>query len=476
MKVLLLRPAAGGNISMARSMPLGLLAIGSVLRRNGHQARILDLRLSDRPDDDLREALAEFDPDLVGIGIMTIESRYGFETAAQVKAMKPGLPVIFGGPHCAHEPRYVLHDPNVDYMVCGEGELTLLELLQALETGGDLSAIQGIAFRRDGDYVKTPGRPVIKDLDWLTQEYDLLEVERYFDFRCSMDFFPAYRCRQFLPIVTSRGCPFRCTYCHDIFSKSMQYRSPEVVLDEMEFLMRNYGIGEFHIVDDMFNLNMPRAKYIMRRIVERGMKVHISFTNGLRADFFDDELIDLMVKAGVYRMALGVESGSQRIQDQIKKDLDIGVVEGVVRKLTRAGISVHGLFMLGFPTETREEMEQTIDFACRSGFTTANFSLVIPNPGTELREEFISEKEKAEQEFSHYSIDYVNNNASKVSAEELVEIKKEAHRRFYFSARRARQVWQTMSLKWLLRSAIKTPMALIWRNAIAPTNAPTLEK
>ncbi|QPJ64874.1 MAG: radical SAM protein [Candidatus Nitrohelix vancouverensis] len=473
MRILLLRPAAGGNVSMARSVPLGLLAIGSVLKREGHEVKILDLRVSDTPDDDLKRTMSELDPEVVGIGIMTIESKYGFIGAEKVKALKPDTTVIFGGPHCAHDPQYILNDPHVDYMVCGEGDVTIVELIKALEAKEDISSVAGIAYEKDGEYIKTVDRPVIRDLDWLVQEYDMLEIEKYFDFRCSMDFFPAYRHRHFLPIVTSRGCPFKCTYCHDIFSKTMHYRSPEVVIDEMEFLMKTYGVKEFHIVDDMFNLNMKRAKEVMQMIIDRGLKVHISFTNGLRADFFDDELIEVMVKAGVYRMALGVESGSQRIQDMIKKDLDIGIVEGVVKKLTRAKISVHGLFMLGFPSETREEMHETIDFACRSGFTTANFSLVIPNPGTELRETFISEKEKANQEFSQYSTDHVSNNASKVSAEELLEIKREAHRRFYFSTRRARQVWRTMEFKWLMRSALKTPFALLWRNAIAPTNSPT---
>jgi len=472
MRILLLRPAAGGNASMARSFPLGLLAIGSVLKRAGHEVKILDLRISNSPDSELKQAMSDFDPEAVGIGIMTIESESGFSGAAEVKKIDPNVTVIFGGPHCSHEPQYILSDPNVDYVVRGEGDRTIVELISALEASADLSGVQGIAYRKNGECVQTMDRPVITDLDWLNQEYDLIEVERYFDFRSSMDFFPAYRDRRFLPIVTSRGCPFLCTYCHDIFSKTMHYRSPEVVLDEIEFLMERYGVKEFHIVDDMFNLNMPRAKLILQMIIDRKLDIHISFPNGLRVDFFDDELIDIMTRAGVYRMALGVEAGSQRIQDMIKKDLDIGLVEGVVKRLTSARISVHGFFMLGFPTETREEMFETIDLACRSEFTTVNFSLVIPNPGTEIRQTVIEENEKNSQEFSQYTTFNIDKTACKVSPHELQEIKREGHRRFYLSARRARQVLQTMEFKWLVRSALKTPLALLWRNAIAPTNAP----
>lgn len=129
--------------------------------------------------------------------------------------------------------------------------------------------------------------------------------------------------------------------------------------------------------------------------------------------------------------------------------------------------------MLGFPTETREEMEGTIDFACKLGLTTANFSLVIPNPGTELRDSFIEEMELAEDGFSDYSFDAAECNASQVADEELIELKREANRRFYFSGKRVRHVLEAIEPKWLVRSMFKTPFALLWRNAIAPTNAPT---
>jgi len=459
---------------MARVLPLGLLAIGSVLKREGHAIKILDLRISQSPDADLESAMKEFDPDVVGIGVMTIESKYGFIDAGKVKAIKPEVIVIFGGPHCAHEPRYILNDPNVDYMVSGEGELTIVELIKALENESAVGEVPGIAYKKNGQYIQTAERGVIRNLDWVIQEYDLIDLEDYFNFKCSMDFFPVFRNDRFIPLVTSRGCPYKCTYCHDIFDKSIQYRSPEVVVDEMEFLMRTYGIGEFHIVDDVFNVNMKRAKKVLRMIIDRGLNIHISFPNGLRADFFDEELIDLMTRAGVYRMALGIESGSQRIQDMIKKDLDIGILENVVAQLTRARISVHGFFMLGFPTETRDEMKETIDFACQLNLTTANFSLVIPNPGTELREDVISEREKAQAGFSEYSTDYVSCNASKVSPGELVNLKKEANRRFYFSATRVKAVIQAMEPKWVFKSVFKTPFALLWRNAIAPTNTPTM--
>jgi len=471
MKVLLLRPAAE-NKSMARVVPLGLLAIGSVLKRAGHEVNIVDLRISLAPDDELRAVLAEFEPEAVGIGIMTIESRYGFQLAETVKQLRPGMPVILGGPHCKHEPKYILNNPNIDIIVVGEGDVTAVELFNALANKKDLAGVAGLAFRRDGEYFMTPSRAVIRNLDDYPQDYTLLDLERYFNYKSSFDFFPTYRHRRFLPIVTSRGCPFKCTYCHDIFAKSIQYRSPENVVDEMEYLHKTYAIHEFHIVDDTFNLNMKRAKRIMDMIMDRGLKIHMTMPNGVRADFFDDELIDKMARAGVYRLALGIESGSQRIQDLIKKDLDISILPSVVEKLSRAQISVHGFFMLGFPTETCAEMEKTIDFACNLGLTTANFSLVQPNPGTELREVFIQTREAQDDGFSDYSFDKAECNASQVSDQKLLGLRSEANRRFYFSRYRLRQVYRSVGLKWLMRSVVRTPMALLWKNALAPNNTP----
>ena len=472
MRVLLLRPAAEKK-SMARVLPLGLLAIGSVLKRAGHQVKILDLRISNSPDEELDSVMKSFKPQVVGIGVMTIECKYGFFDAAKVKEIDPEVTIVFGGPHCSHEPQFILNDPNVDLMVSGEGDLTIVELIDALEQDGDIENVPGIAYKKNGSYVRTADRPVIRDLDKFDQEYDLINLGRYFNFQSSMDFFPVFRNKKFLPLVTSRGCPFKCTYCHDIFDKSIQYRSPEAVVDEIEYLINKYGIREFHIVDDVFNVNMKRAKKVLDAIIERNLNIHISFPNGLRADFFDDELIDKMQRAGVYRMALGIESGSQRIQDMIQKDLDINIIYDVVEKLTQARMSVHGFFMLGFPSETRKEMKETIDFACDLGLTTANFSLVIPNPGTDLRQTFIESRESNFEDFSEYTFDAASCNASEVGGEDLVKLKREANKKFYLSLQRFRYVLRAVEPKWIMRSMVNTPLALLWRNAIAPTNAPT---
>ncbi len=449
MNILLVRPHTNDK-DISRVMPLGLVAVATVLKRGGYNPKIVDLRLSKNPESDLKKAMFEFDPDIVGIGLMTVESDWAFKLAKEIKEINHNVPIIFGGPHCAHEPEFILHDPNVDLMVIGEAELTIVELVEAIKDKKDLGAIKGIAYKKDGQYIKTAAREKILDLDWLDQDYETLNVKNYFNFECSHEYLPAFD--SFMPLVTSRGCPFTCIYCHDIFGKDIRYRSAEKVLEEIEFLMKKYGVREFHILDDSFNIDMKRAKKIFDMIVERNLDVRIAFPNGIRADYIDDEMVEKMAKAGVYRLALGIESGSLRIQKLISKSLDIGILKDVISKLTKARISVNGFFMLGFPGETLDEMNQTIEFACDLDLSTALFSLVIPNPGTDLRDMVIEEGETVNKSFSDYSITAVNSNASKVDPAQLVKLQKHAYRKFYFNPKRAWHIFQTTRSKKLLFS------------------------
>ncbi len=447
MNVLLLRPPATVE-NISKVLPLGLLAIGSALKEQGHKVDVLDLRMSAFPEKDLRRRLAEFNPDLVGIGLMTVESHAAFALAQTVKSILPKAKVVFGGPHCAHEPQFILHDHNVDFMVVGEGEHTIQELVAAIQSRGELERVDGIVFRRNGEYVATGERKHIPDLDALDTDYGLLDVTRYFTPECSHDLLPTKN--RFISIMTSRGCPYTCIYCHEVFGKTMRYRSPQKVLEEMRYLQITYGVREIHILDDIFNVNMKRAKEILGLVAQSGMDVKISFPNGLRADLIDDELIEKMCAAGVYRLALGIESGSKRVQGTLSKRLEIGVVPPVVRKLSRAGISVNGMFMLGFPGETREEMEETICFACDLDLSTAWFSLTVPNPGTKLRTLTVKEGAESAQDFSNYTTNGVNSNASLVEPAELVALQRKAYRKFYLSPRRIWKIYNCAPAKSLL--------------------------
>jgi radical SAM superfamily enzyme YgiQ (UPF0313 family) len=211
--------------------------------------------------------------------------------------------------------------------------------------------------------------------------YELLDLDAYATAE-SARYTPKYK--RAIQIFTSRGCPWHCTYCHDLFGKKFRARSPEHVLAEMRLLYKEYRIQEFMIEDDIFNFDMDRAKRICDMIVEEGMQVALQFGNGVRLERLDEELIQKLSAAGTHYMAIAVESASPRVQSISKKYLKHYLLKDVLSWTRKHGIRTMGFFMIGFPTETIEEMNMTIRYACKTDFDEALFSIVIPYAGTEL--------------------------------------------------------------------------------------------
>ena len=428
-RILLIRPPSE-NISSV--LPLGLMYLGSALKKKNCKIKILDLRLKKNAYSCLNETIKKFKPDIVGIGLLTVESKSAHQIVKDVKAIDPDLMVIFGGPHCEAEPDLILKDNNIDILVIGEGENTVCELIDVFKYNGLLDKVNGIAYRDNGKTIKNRPREPIEDLNSLKLDYDLINVEDYFHFSSSHDYLPSSK--RFLPIFTSRGCPFECVYCHNIFGKKIRYMSAERVFTEIEFLYKKYNVEEFHFLDDSFNIDINRAKRIFDLICDSGMNVGITFPNGIRTDFIDEELIHKMKKAGVYRVALGIESASERIIKMINKKSDINEIKVVTKKLNSSKISTGGFFMLGFPTETREEISNTINFACSLDLTTAIFSFVIPNPGTKLWEKIHNNDRNLDpDDFENFNAQSVNFNRSCVSSKELRKLQRMAYRKFYLT-------------------------------------------
>ena len=206
-RILLIRPPSK-NISSV--LPLGLMYIGSALKRKNHKVKILDLRLKKNAYFRLNETIEKFKPDVIGIGLLTVESKSAHQIAKDVKSIDSELIVIFGGPHCEAEPSLILKDNNIDILVRGEGENTVCELMDVFKHSGSLDKVNGIAYRQNGKTIKTSLRAPINDLNSLKLDYGLVNVEDYPNFSSSHDYLPSRK--RFLPIFTSRGCPFECVY------------------------------------------------------------------------------------------------------------------------------------------------------------------------------------------------------------------------------------------------------------------------
>lgn len=410
MKILLVKAA---NITSRQNSiipPLGLLYLGAMVktRRIGDEVFLLDMQVES--DKALATKLREWQPDVVGIGAMTVESGHAYALAELAKRLAPEAIVVMGGPHPTSYNAEVLKNQAVDYTVLHEGELTFIELLDVLQAGSDPKAVAGIGFRDEhGNPQTTPARPYIDDLDTLPlPDWTLIDFAHYENVKSMSLVGP----RRVAPIMTSRACPYRCTYCHNMFGKKFQKRSVENVLNEMQLLVERYNIRELEIIDDIFNIDKERTRQILQGILDRRLNVRLAFPNGLRGDLLTEELVDLFARAGTKYVSIAVETASPRLQKYIRKHLKLDKIQDAIRWFVERRVFTNCFYMLGFPTETVAEINGTVDFACRQPSHTAMFLIVTPFGGTELVEQVKNIGVDYHMEFDRYAYHESNLNVS----------------------------------------------------------------
>ena len=383
MRIAFIRPLAAIN-RYACNVPLNYIHLAAYLRACGHQGDILDMVLPGVTPAAVDDFIRQNGIRVAGIGSMTCELPEALAEARWLKQAHPGIVVVMGGAHPSAAPEDCLSDGAADYVVVGEGEIALAQLLDALDSGRDPVSIPGIWAVRNGTVVRNVPAPT-PDIEALpTPAYDLLDLEKYFRLDTPWHFPKSSRVVQ---MITSRGCPYRCSYCHSIHGKKYRGLDPDKVLGQIEWLARSHGVEEFLIVDDIFNFELERAKRICRGIVDRRLKVHLQFPNGLRGDRLDEELMALMAKAGTHFISIAIETASERYQKLIRKNLKVEKALEAAGWARRYGIEVCGFFMIGFPNETLEEAQRTIRLALQAPFDTILISVATPFKGTELRDD-----------------------------------------------------------------------------------------
>lgn len=437
--------------------PLGILYLASSLRAHfGHEidVSIHDMRLFRDDADTFADEIVATGFDIVGFSALNFEAEVSQRMAARIKAAAPETILALGGPYAHSSPERIRASAAFDWIFDGEAERTFARTIEAWRAGNEdeMRAIPGLTWRkhRNGAYHINGGTDSIQDLDSLPYPaWDLVPFATYAK-RPNMNGW--LRGRAYAPIFTSRGCPYKCNYCHDIFGKKYRWRSVENVVNEIALLHERYGIDEFQIIDDIFNLHKPRMREIARAIIARfgARRLHFCFPNGVRADILDPEDLPLLRDMGVYQIAVAIETVTPRLQAMVEKHLNIDRVREVVAACAQVGIYTKGFFMLGFPTETREEIEATIQFALDSQLTFAGFYLVVPQEGTPIhalakreapealrqitRKDFYSER-------SWYQLAYGIN---------LRRIQRVAFRRFFLHPRRAWRIARAVSASSLL--------------------------
>ncbi len=361
---------------------LGILYLAGVLEEAGYPVRIYDENL----DRDYFSRLLRDRPRLVGFTAVTAAVNRVGRAAAELKAAVPSTVVAAGGPHVSVLPEEVLAGGAVDYCVTGEGEYPFLDLARmVLEGRGSPAEIPNLVYRADGQIRRNPSRPFLgpEELDRLPfPPFRLLDPERVFP-RIVHGLYS--RGKRILPLMTSRGCPQTCTFCCRSMGKKIRTRSTENVLQEIEHLVRAYGIDEIYFEDDNFTVDRDRALAILRGIRENFPALHIKFANGLRADRVDDELLSAIREAGGYWIGFGVESGSQRVLEMMKKRLDLGKVRENLTRAKQLGFQTGANMIMGYPGETWADIRRGIRFFRELNPDSLAIVNLIPFPGTEVR-------------------------------------------------------------------------------------------
>jgi len=385
MNVLLFNPAprSGFQAHERVELPLSLLCPAAPLDRKGYTVTIID-QFADPEWERKFEAALDARPLCVGVTCMTgPQILYAIEVSRRVKAKNPATPVIWGGVHASLMPAQTLANPYIDAVVVGEGEATFAELVDALRDGSPLSGIAGLQYKEGGAVRTTPPRDFVELDAEPPMPYHLIDVDRYRRRLFGVDH---------LTFNSSRGCIFRCTFCWDPVMHQRTWRAmrPETVIDHLQRIIRDYGIRGFLFSDDHFFIDMKRARGIIEAIVAADLDITISKLQ-IRADTvckMDREFLDLMVRAGVKRFTLGIESGSQRVLDLIKKDMTVEQAIEANRKLAPYPIVPLYLFMMGMPTETPDDLRLSLQLAdqliAENPKAAKTFNIYTPYPGTEL--------------------------------------------------------------------------------------------
>ncbi len=358
------------------NLPIGLAYLAAVIEKAGHELTLIDCQALEIDHKALGAKLSSFKPDVVGITSVTPFIQSTLKACRVAKENCPDVPVVLGGPHATFMDTQILSEnPDVDFIVRSEGEQTFLDLLQTYFSSGQLEDVLGISFRKNGQVIRAPNRPYIQNLDELPYPaYQHFALSKY-------SFFG----RRILPILTSRGCPFLCSYCVSsrMVGTAFRARDPNKVADELEWLKSEHKAGTFSFYDDAFTYDQKRAIQICEEIKKR--KIGIPWDCQTRVDRISREVLVAMKEADCELVSFGAESGCQKILDAVNKKTTIQQNEAAVKLAREVGLSVAMSVVIGYPGETPDTLKQTFAFIKRAKPDYVYLCLATPYPGTALR-------------------------------------------------------------------------------------------
>jgi anaerobic magnesium-protoporphyrin IX monomethyl ester cyclase len=415
---------------------LGLLYVAAAVKDSaGIDIRIIDANIDGYTLDDLERLITDESPDMVGFSVLTFNLLNCLDVSRVVRKCSPKTKICYGGWHPTLYPRETLAFDCVDYIVCGEGELTFRELIEIYREnkGSDekaLSGVKGLGYKKsDGTIIINAPREVAKNLDHLPlPAYDLVDAAKYsYLLACS---------GQVVNIMTSRGCPHNCVFC-DLRRTPCRFRSPENILEEVQYWV-DKGIKEFFIQDDNFTIDRKRAMEFCRLIIDANLNIKYKISS--RIDYLNDQMLEYLKKSGCYSIYLGVESGSQRILDYLGKGITVEQIRSAFRSAKKYRIDRCAYIMIGVPSETREDIDMTMSLISEIKPDHLHCSICTPMPKTYLYNKLMEEGVIT----SDYWLDFAKNPdpsfrtpfaSAYFNSEELRRMQNSIQKQFYLNPR-----------------------------------------
>ncbi len=411
--------------------PLGVGYIAAMLERDGHIVKIIDgpawATVFEYGYEELEKDILNFNPDVIGISASSSQLDHVKNCLSIIKRAAPNAKTILGGTMVSSYPQILTEELNeINYGVYGEADLTFPGILKRIERKERLENTEGMIWRENGD-VNFLKPKMITDLDQVPMPArHLLKMEIYRPSPANFRRVPAST------VMTSRGCPYQCIFCsRPTEGTAFRAHSAKRVVDEFEHLQNEYGIKDVQIFDDTFTMLPKRVEDICKGLIERN--VDIGWNCMTRVDKINPDLLSLMKKAGCYEIGVGIESGNDRVLNFIKKSLTKDMVRKGVKMIREAGIDARGFFMIGFPTETRDEIIETIDFAKEIDVDVAQFMVATPYPGTEMWK-IAQENGQINSDwnsFTFYAPDKVPFSSDLLNEKEIIGLYKKAYKSFY---------------------------------------------
>ena len=414
--------------------PLGLGFISSTVRE--HNVRILDCIKNRWKRNKFREHLMENREsglDIVGMQCYTVDLNTVRDFSGIVKEIMPNAVVVVGGPQATLDPEGTLNYlPDVDYVFIGEAEISFPKFAAMVAKNSlnenNLEKIPGIAYRH-GNKINKTERVFTENLDDFDPSWDLYDLGSY-----PLAPHGAF-CKQHptAPLIITRGCPFQCTYCGgpSISGRRIRSHSVDYAISQIEFLVKNYGIKEIHIEDDNFTINRKFVEEFCTKLIKKNLGITWACPNGVRIDTLDPELLRLMKKSGLYSVSIGIESGNDRIRKLMKKNLMTETIEKKTEMIHKERLEMIGFFILGYPGETVEDINTTIDFACKLPLKRAGFSIYKPFPGTEAYNELNRQGKIKNLDWEKFSLDKIAWTPEGISEKRLKNLRRKAFFKFY---------------------------------------------